>query len=97
MYIERGIDWINLSSAFNYSTSISQIPPHFDNTKPTFISYSYTKITQQKLIFNYKSTISEINIENKAPSTWDCDTSRFRYVHIFEDSEVKTLLKKEHK
>ena len=56
-YINRGIDFINLSSIFNDSFVYnSLIPPYFDNIEQPIISYSYKK-TEQKfyfyLYFNY--------------------------------------------
>ena len=67
-YINRGIDFINLSSIFNDSSVQSLIPPYFDNTEPPIISYSYKK-SSRNLIFNYTSTTSDADIENNTPST----------------------------
>lgn len=67
-YINRGIDFINLSSIFNDSSVQRSIPPYFDNTEPPIISYSYKK-SSRNLIFNYTSTTSDADIENNTPST----------------------------
>lgn len=67
-YINRGIDFINLSSIFNDSSVYSLIPPYFDNIEQPIISYSYKK-PSRNLIFNYTSITTDVNIENNVPST----------------------------
>lgn len=67
-YINRGIDYINLSSIFNDTTVQNLIPPYFDNTEPPIISYTYKK-SSRNIIFNYTSITSDVDIENNTPST----------------------------
>ena len=67
-YINRGIDFINLSSIFHDTTVQNLIPPYFDNIEPPIISYSYKK-SSRNIIFNYTSVTSDVNIEDNTPTS----------------------------
>ena len=102
-YINRGLDFINISSIFMDPTIKELIPPYFTNTEPPIISYKYKKPTRN-IIFNYTSITTDEDLHSNIPISCDCANSDFRYapcghivtgdLNIVDDPEVIKFLKK---
>ena len=102
-YINRGLDFINISSIFQDPNIKDLIPPYFSNTEPPIVSYKYKKPTRN-IIFNYTSATTDEDLDRNVPLSCDCTKSDFRYapcdhvvtgdLTIVEDPELIKFLKK---
>ena len=102
-YINRGLDFINISSIFMDPNIQDLIPPYFSNTEPPIVSYKYKKPTRN-IIFNYTKTTTDEELDTNIPLSCDCAKSDFRYapcdhvvtgdLSIVNDPEVINFLKK---
>jgi hypothetical protein len=79
-FASKGIDAINISNILDRKEVVKEIPPYLTNQSVPIVPYSYTN-SIGRIIFNYKETLQDINIEEylKNPLTCDCSHSPFQY------------------
>ena len=92
-FLHKGIEAINLSQLFRSQSVMDKIPAYFKNKEPPIISYQYTYTAASKL-FNFLSTLSNLNITNylSNPQHCLCSTSKFcheRYGHVSRGHVIK--------
>lgn len=103
LFINKGIDFINLQSIFQNKNITKAIPSYFKNLEPPMICYKYKKPVRT-FIFNYNKIVSDLNIHDNTPSNCDCSSSKFCYApaghvitgdfNIIKDKRIRSLLKK---
>ena len=78
-FINKGMDFIDLSRILNDKNCTKLIPGYFTNKESPIISYSYTNPIRSS-IFNYNELVSDIdlNLDKTGPSC-DCHNSKFCY------------------
>lgn len=78
-FINKGMDFIDLSSIFNDKNCTKLIPGYFTNKETPVISYSYSKPIRSS-IFNYNTLVSSayLNLDTTG-TTCDCNNSKFCY------------------
>ena len=67
-FVNKGIEFINLSSIFKDKSVISSIPTYFENKESPIICYKYNKPIRST-VFNYNKLVTELDIENSIPDT----------------------------
>ena len=79
-FLHKGIDAINLPQLLRSQSVTDKIPAYFKNKEPPIISYQYTNTVANKL-FNFSSTLSNLDITNylSNPQHCQCSTSKFCY------------------
>ena len=102
-YLNKGIDFIDLSSIFKDKRIVDKVPKYFNNLEPPMICYKYKKPTRN-LIFNYNKITSDLEIEETCPKEWDCSGSEFCYqpaghvitgnFDIIKDKRIRHLFSK---
>ena len=60
-FINKGIDFIDLSSIFQDKSVIQSIPTYFQNSEPPIICYKYNK-PSRNTIFNFNKLVSDLDI-----------------------------------
>ena len=73
-FVNKGIEFINLPRKFKDKFVISSIPTYFENKKSPNIWYKYNKPIRST-VFNYNKLVTELDIENSIPDSWDCKDS----------------------
>ena len=76
------------------------IPKYFKNLEPPIICYKYNK-PARRIIFNYNKIVSDLNILDNTPNTWECASSKFCYApaghvitgnfDIIKDKRIRAL------
>ena len=102
-FINKGIDFIDLSSKFRDNTVESSIPDYFENKEPPIICYKYDKPIIST-IFNFNKLVAELDIDTKTPDSRDCKNSKFCYepaghiitgnLKIISDSRIRSFISK---
>ena len=102
-FINKGIDSINLPNILNHKNIKSNIPPYFKFQKPPIISYSYSPTIASK-IFNYKRTLTNLDLNNDLSIPSSCSESPFLYgpaghvitgdLSIIENDELRNVIRK---
>ena len=67
-FVNKGIEFINLSSLFKDKSVISSIHTYFENKESPIICYKYDKPTRST-VFNYNKLVRELDIENSIPDS----------------------------
>ena len=77
-FLHKGIDAINLPQLLRSQSLMDKIPAYFKDKEPPIISYQYTNTVANKL-FNFSSTLSNLDITNyfSNPQHCQCNTSKF--------------------
>lgn len=78
LYINKGIDFVDLPSIFRDKNVINSIPDYFKNTESPIICYKYKKPTRN-IIFNYNKIVSDLDVITNTPISCDCNNSQYRY------------------
>ena len=77
-FINKGMDFIDLTSIFRDNSVISSIPTCFENTETPIICYKYNKPVRS-IIFNFNKLVSDPDIDTNTRETWDCKDSVYCY------------------
>ena len=77
-FVNKGIEFINLPSIFKDKPVISSIPTYFENKESPIICYKYNKPIRST-VFNYNKWVTELDIDNSIPDSWDCKDSKYCY------------------
>ena len=79
-FLQKGIDLINLPQLLRSKSVMDKTPAYFKDREPPIISYQYTSTVASKM-FNFSSTLSNMNITNylSNPQHCQCNTSKFCY------------------
>lgn len=77
-FLNKGMDFINLSNIFNDKNVKKCIPGYFNNLETPIISYRYNQPVRS-YIFNYNKLVSDFNLDSKIPVTCNCENSLYRY------------------
>lgn len=82
---------------------MSKIPQYFENPDPPLICYQYKKPIRN-IIFNYNKVTSDPNILESAPTSCECNSSKFVYepaghiitgdLNIISDKYLRSLFTK---
>ena len=67
-FINKGIEFIDLSSTFRDNNVISAIPSYFENTESPIICYKY-KRPIRNTILNFNKLVSDLDIETSSPDS----------------------------
>ena len=67
-FINKGIDFIDLSSIFKDRFLTSSIPLYFQNSEPPIICYIYNKPIRNG-IFNFNKLVSDLDIHANTPES----------------------------
>ena len=62
-FLHKGIDAINLPQLLRSQSVMDKIPAYFKDKEPPIISYQCTNTVDKKL-FNFSSTLSNLDITN---------------------------------
>ena len=68
LFINKGIDFIDLSILFRDNTVESSIPNHFENKEPPIICYNYNQPIRNT-IFNFNKVFADLDIDTKTPDS----------------------------
>ena len=68
IFINKGMDFIDLPSIFQDKSVISSIPDYFQNSEPPIICYKSNKPIRQT-IFNFNKLVSDLDIHANTPSS----------------------------
>ena len=66
LFINKGIDFIDLPSIFQDKSVIHSIPTYFQNSEPPIICYKYNKPIRHT-IFNFNKLVSDLDIHAYTP------------------------------
>ena len=78
LYINKGIDFIDMPSIFRDTHVVDSIPKYFKNSESPVICYKYKKPIRN-IIFNYNKIVSDLDIVHNTPKECECNTSKFCY------------------
>lgn len=102
-YLNKGIDFIDMSSIFKDRRVIDKIPKYFKNTETPMICYKYKRSTRG-LLFNYNRIVSDLDIKTSTPTECDCSSSKFCYgpaghvitgdLNAIKDTRIRKLISK---
>ena len=104
-FIDKGLDFINLSGILRSPSVTSRIPNYFQDQDPPIIGYRYNASIAGQ-IFNYKQSLSPeiINSTDTTNFQCECHNSMFKDPHynhvisgnldIVQNSSLKNILKK---
>ena len=67
-FINKGIDFIDLSSILRDNTVEPSIPDYFENKEPPIICYKYNKPIRST-IFNFNKLVADLDIDTKTPDS----------------------------
>ena len=65
-FINKSIEFIDLSSIFRDNNVISAIPPYFENMESPIICYNYNKPIRNTIL-NFNKLVSDLDIETSFP------------------------------
>ena len=68
LFINKGIDFIDLPSIFQDKSVIQSIPTYFQNSEPPIICYKYNKPIRNT-IFNFNKLVSDLDIHANTPKS----------------------------
>ena len=77
-FVNKGIEFIDLPSIFKDKSVISSIPTYFENKESPIICSKYNK-SIRNTVFNDNKLVTELEIENSIPDSWDCKDSKYCY------------------
>ena len=66
-YVNKGLDYINLSDILRDKNVTKCIPSYFNNTETPILSYTY-KSPVRKILLNYSSIVSDPDIVSNTPT-----------------------------
>ena len=103
LFINKGIEFIDIPSIFKDRSVTSSIPTYFQNSEPPIISYKYNKPIRNTVI-NFNKLVSDLDIHANTPETWDCKVSKLMYLaaghimtgnlKIISDSRIRYIISK---
>ena len=103
LFINKGIDFIDLPSIFSDKSVQSSIPNYFKNYEVPVICYKYNKHIRGA-IFNFNKLVSDLDIETCSPDSWNCKDSKYVYpaaghvitgnLKIIPDSRIRSIIAK---
>ena len=67
-FINKGIEFIDLSSIFKDRSVTSSIPAYFQNSEPPIICYKYNKPIRNT-VFNFNKLVSDLDIHANTPES----------------------------
>ena len=67
-FINKVIEFIDLSSKFRDNNAISAIPSYFENTESPIIHYKYNKPIRNTIL-NFNKLVSDLDIETSSPDS----------------------------
>ena len=67
-FINKGIDFIDVTSIFQDKSVTSSIPDYFQNSEPLIICYKYNKPIRN-IIFNFNKLVSDLDIDANTPDS----------------------------
>ena len=67
-FINKGIEFIDLTSIFRDNNVISAIPSYFENTESPIICYKYNKPIRNTIL-NFNKLVSDLDIETSSPDS----------------------------
>ena len=68
LFINKGMNFIDLPSIFQDRSVTSSIPDYFQNSEPPIICYKYNKPIRHT-IFNFNKLVSDLDIHANTPSS----------------------------
>ena len=77
-FLNKGMDFIDLSNIFNDKNVKKSIPNYFKNIESPIISYCYNKPVRSS-IFNYNKLVSQFNLDTEIPTSCNCLHSKICY------------------
>ena len=82
-FIDKGLDFINLSGILRSKEVMSKIPVYFQNKEPPIIGYKYNLSIANKL-FNYKQSLTPESIRSVENANYSCNysTSPFKDTNL---------------
>ena len=92
-YLHKGIDAINLPGLLRFKLVTDKVPLYFKNREPPIISYQYTNTVASKL-FNFSSTLSNLDVTNylSSPRSCECQMSKYCYQpHVIITGDLKII------
>ena len=80
-FLHERIDAINLPQLLRSQSVMDKIRAYFQDKEPPIISYQYTNTATANKLFNFSSTLSNLDITNylSNPQLCQCNTSKFCY------------------
>ena len=67
-FINKGIEFIDLTSIFRDNNVISALPLYFENTESPIICYKYNKPIHNTVL-NFNKLVSDLEIETSFPDS----------------------------
>ena len=67
-FVNKGLEFINLSSIFKDKSVFSSIPSYFENKESPMIFYKYNT-PFRSTVFDYNKLVTELDIENSVPDS----------------------------
>ena len=104
-YLHKGIDAINLPGLLRSKLVTDKVPVYLKNREPAILSYQYTNTVASKL-FNFLSTLSNLNVTNylSSPRSCQCQMSKYCYqphghiitgdLKLIENAKLRELVSK---
>ena len=68
LFINKGIEFIDLPSRFRDNNVISAIPSYFENTESPIVYYKYNKPIRNTIL-NFNKLVSDLDIETSSPDS----------------------------
>ena len=75
-FLHEGIDAIDLPQLLRSQSVLDKIPAYFKDKEPPIICYQYTNTVANKL-FNFSSTLSNLDITNYLSNPQHCQCNTF--------------------
>ena len=104
-FIDKGLDFINISGILRSPSVVSKIPSYFQDTDPPIVGYRYNP-SIAGLIFNYKQALDPVVINSTNTMNIDCDCQNSAYknnhhnhvitgnLDIVQNEALKDIMKK---
>ena len=67
-FINKGIEFIDLSSIFKDNSVTSSIPTYFENTESPMICYQYNKPIRNTILY-FNKLVSDLDFETSSPDS----------------------------
>ena len=68
LFINKGIEFIDLHSIFKDNSVIQSIPNYFNNSETPITCYKYNKPIRSN-IFNFNKIVTDIDIDSNTPDS----------------------------
>lgn len=81
LFMNKGIDFIDLPSIFRDKHVVDSIPKYFKNSEVPVICYKYKKPVRS-ILFNYNKIVSDLDVLSNTPTNCDCNTSKYCYPNV---------------